>query len=72
MISGSVEMRNDARLKEVIAQLRREEDEVHLVVPPTHTHTYRRVFNNWFKKKRLTIDKQEDKVPASVRGGAAI
>ena len=67
-------MRNDARLKEVIAQLRREEDEVHLVVPPTHTHTYRRVFNtnNWFKKKRLTIDKQEDKVPASVRGGAAI
>ena len=51
MILGSVEMRNDARLKEVIAQLRKEEDEVHLVVPPTHTHTYRRVFNNWFKKK---------------------
>ena len=55
MILVSVEMRNDARLKEVIAQLRREEDEVHLVVPPTHTHTYRRVFNtnNWFKKKEI-------------------
>ena len=62
-------MRNDARLREVIAQLRREEDEVHLVVPPTHTHTH--THTRMYLTPTTALEK--DKLASAlVRCGAAI